>query len=148
MRVYIGLGSNLGNRENNLRLGIAKLSRLMTRVRVSTLRETLAIGPLQPAYLNGVLEGETDFPPACLLRALKTIEYDLGRRPAPRWTARLLDLDILLYEDRIIQTPDLCIPHPEMHHRRFVLDPLYELDGDLVHPTLHKTIKALLEELR
>ena len=148
MRVYIGLGSNLGNREGNLRMGIAKLSRLMTEIRVSTLRETLAIGPSQPAYLNGVLEGETDFRPACLLRVLKTIEYDLGRRPAPRWTARSLDLDILLFEHEIIRMHDLHIPHPEIPKRRFVLESLCELDGDLVHPSLHKTVSQLLEELR
>jgi 2-amino-4-hydroxy-6-hydroxymethyldihydropteridine diphosphokinase len=148
MRVYIGLGSNLGNREKNLRLGIAKLSRVMTGIRISSIGETDAIGPSQPAYLNGVLEGETDFRPACLLRALKIFEHDLGRRPAPRWTARPLDLDILLYGSSVMQTPDLCIPHPELSKRRFVLEPLNELDGDIVHPSLHKTISKLLEELR
>lgn len=107
MRVYIGFGSNLGNREDNLRLGIAKLARVISVIRISGIRETEAVGPAQPAYLNGVLEGETDFRPACLLRALKVIEYDLGRRPAPRWTARMLDLDILFYGDHIIQAPDL-----------------------------------------
>ncbi|MCC7522467.1 2-amino-4-hydroxy-6-hydroxymethyldihydropteridine diphosphokinase [Candidatus Uhrbacteria bacterium] len=148
MRVFIGLGTNLGNREANLRLGIAKLSRIMTGVRISSIRETEAVGPSQPAYLNGALEGDTDFSPSCLLHVLKTIEYDLGRRQAPRWTARPLDLDILFYGSKIIQTPDLCIPHPEMHHRRFVLEPLDELDGNLVHPLLRKTIKDLLGELK
>lgn len=149
-RVFIGIGSNEGDRLEHISnalqmLGVIQGLRL---VQLATLNETEPVGPPQGSYLNTVAEIETTLTPCQLLERLQAIERRLGRRPSPqRWAPRPIDLDILLYDDRIVQEPDLCVPHPRMHERRFVLEPLCQLAPDIVHPILQKTAAALLEQL-
>jgi 2-amino-4-hydroxy-6-hydroxymethyldihydropteridine diphosphokinase len=105
-------------------------------------------GPPQGPYLNTVVELETMLAPLELLRALQHIERWLGRKPSgQRWAPRPIDLDLLLYDDRIVQDPGLDIPHPRMHERRFVLAPLAQLAPELVHPALKQPVQALLANL-
>ena len=116
---------------------------------LSTIVETEPVGgPPQGCYLNCVVEIRTTTAPVELFHALKRIEHAMGR-PAQdeRWGPRVIDLDILLYDDATISTPELTIPHPEMHHRRFVLAPLAQIAPDAVHPSLHQTAGALLAAL-
>jgi 2-amino-4-hydroxy-6-hydroxymethyldihydropteridine diphosphokinase len=136
--VHIGLGANLGDRE---RIVQAALDRLDSEdgievVRMSSLRETDPIGYTdQPRFLNGVAELETELAPRELLERLLAVERDLGRvREGPRYGPRTIDLDLLLYGDAVVDEPGLRIPHPRMTERRFVLEPLAELEPDLVIP--------------
>lgn len=152
--VYIGLGSNLGDRELMLGEAVHALSRIdaVAVLARSSLYESAAIlhpssPEPQPRYLNAVVRIECGLPPQRLLAILKQIEHDLGRRPGPRWAARPIDLDILFWEDRIVADPNLQVPHLELHKRRFVLEPLSELVPDAVHPLLQATVRELLAEL-
>lgn len=136
---YVGLGSNLGDREAILRGALAALAALtgVTRVRASSLRESPPWGEAcrgQPVYLNGVAELRTSLPPADLLRALLGIEERFGRTRGERWAARTLDLDLLLYGGLVLRAPGLEVPHPRMAERRFVLEPLLELSPRLRMP--------------
>ena len=128
---FLGIGSNLGNRRENIRLAIDKINSLpSTKVlRLSKIRETKPVGgPLgQKMFLNAVIKIETQIPPVKLLQQLKRIEKDLGRKKTIRNGPRSMDLDILLYADRIIRNNNLIIPHPRMLERKFVLKPLLEL---------------------
>ena len=133
---FIGLGSNLGDREGNLRAAVARLAEL-GRVRVSSFRETDPVGVTdQPKFLNAAAELSTDLPARDLLDALLAIERDFGRDRAreERWGPRTLDLDLLLYADELIDEPGLTVPHPRLAERRFVLEPLHELAPGLVLP--------------
>jgi 2-amino-4-hydroxy-6-hydroxymethyldihydropteridine diphosphokinase len=150
--VYLGLGSNLGDRRAHLGAAIEAL-RANPRVRgiaVSAFIETAPVGgPAgQGPYLNGAAIIETDLLPRDLLTELKRIEHALGRREGPRWGARPIDLDILLYGDTILDTPDLAIPHPRMTERRFVLEPLAEIAPDARDPRTGRTVRELLAALR
>jgi 2-amino-4-hydroxy-6-hydroxymethyldihydropteridine diphosphokinase len=132
VRVYVGLGSNLGDREETLRAAVARLS-ATPRVEVlsiSSLRETDPVGPIadQPRFLNGVVALETALSPRELLDRLLEIEAELGRtREGPPGGPRTLDLDLLLYGDERVDEPGLRVPHPRLHERSFVLEPLEEL---------------------
>jgi 2-amino-4-hydroxy-6-hydroxymethyldihydropteridine diphosphokinase len=132
MRVYVGLGSNLGDRERTLRAAVARLS-ASPRVEVlgvSSLRETDPVGPIadQPRFLNGVVVLETSLSPCELLDRLLEIEAAFGRtRDGPPGGPRTLDLDLLLYGDERVDEPGLRVPHPRLHERSFVLEPLEEL---------------------
>jgi 2-amino-4-hydroxy-6-hydroxymethyldihydropteridine diphosphokinase len=133
---YIGLGSNLGDREGNLHAAIARLAEL-GEVRVSSFRETDPVGVTeQPKFLNAAAELSSEVPARDLLKALLTIERDLGRDRSreERWGPRTLDLDLLLYGDEVIDEPGLTVPHPRLQERRFVLEPLQELAPGLVLP--------------
>jgi len=147
---YIGLGSNLGDREGTLR---DALDRLDSRpdvevVEVSDLRETEPVGgPPQGNFVNGAAELRTTLEPEELVEALQEVETEFGRTREVRWGPRTLDMDLLLYEDRHIDTPDLKVPHPRLHERRFVLEPLWDLCPNRKHPVLKKTIRRLLAEL-
>ena len=116
---------------------------------VSCWRETAPVGgpPGQPPFLNGALLAETSLAPHDLLAALQQIENDLGRRRAERWGPRTIDLDLLLYDELVLDTPSLTLPHPRMAWRRFVLEPAAEVAGAMLHPTIGWTIARLLEHL-
>ena len=147
--VYIGVGSNLGEREENCLRAVALLSGEGITVRKSSsLSETEPWGVTdQPRFINAVVEAETERDPADLLKALKGIEKRMGRRDARRWGPRIIDLDILLYNDLIVNEQSLRIPHPRMHEREFVLRPLAEIAPYKVHPVFAKTVQELLREI-
>lgn len=150
-RAFVGLGSNLGEREALLRSALAAIAELPgTEVRaVSSFRETEPVGIVdQPRFLNGAAELETSLPPRELLAALLEIERRLGRDRSgvPRGGPRMVDLDLLLYGDARISAPGLEVPHPRLADRRFVLEPLAELDPDLEVPAKGR-VQALLAEL-
>ena len=149
-RVFIGIGSNEGDRLEHVSRAIQRLSHTpgIQVSRMATIYDTEPLGPPQPEYLNTVIELDTALSPQQLLDALKLLERQLGRVPsAKRWGPRVIDLDILLYDDRVLNEPALIIPHPRMHERRFVLEPLAQLAPTLVHPVLHKTVEELLVSL-
>ena len=143
-RVYLGLGSNLGDRYGRL---IAALDRLQAHVvvdAISSIYETAPWGYAdQPHFLNAVCSGETDLRPQNLLAAVKSIETELGREPTFRYGPRAIDIDILLYGETVINQADFSIPHARLHERDFVLAPLNEIAPEAVHPPLRKTIEAL-----
>ena len=144
--VYLSLGSNVGDREGNLHRAIAALPAAGVPVkRVSSIYETQPVDYLQQAwFLNCVVEGETQLPPLTLLHALREIEGAMGSKKEIPKGPRLIDLDILLYGNEIVDTPELQIPHPRMTQRRFVLVPLRELAPKLRHPSEQATVEELL----
>jgi len=145
------MGSNLGDREGTLRRAAAMLDRHDVRVRaVSRFIETAPVGPAgQGPYINAAAELETTLTPHGLLAVMMDIERTLGRDRdrGQRWGPRTCDLDLLLFGSAILDTPDLTLPHPRMHERRFVLEPLANIAPDVVHPVLKKTIRQLANRL-
>lgn len=148
-QVFIGVGSNEGDRLARISTAVQELDRTpgVRLVQVAPLLETEPVGgPPQGSYLNTVLELDTRLTPHELLAALQGIERRLGRTPSTvRWAPRPIDLDLLLYDDLVLEEPGLRVPHPRMHERRFVLQPLCQLAPDLVHPVLRQPVAALLE---
>jgi 2-amino-4-hydroxy-6-hydroxymethyldihydropteridine diphosphokinase len=144
--IFLSLGSNVGDREANLRAAFVALEDAGVRVRrVSSLYETEPVDFLeQPWFLNCVLEGETDAPAQTLLKALRRIEARMGSKKLVPKGPRLLDVDILLYGDETVDTPELQVPHPRMTERRFVLEPLAEIAPELRHPSWSGTVSDLL----
>ena len=145
---YIGLGSNLGDRMTMLRMAIQRLETLGRIAGVSRLYETAPVGyQEQPPFLNAVVALDTALAPADLMSGLLGIERDLGRARSFPNAPRTLDLDLLMVDDVILDTPELTLPHPLLHERAFVLVPLAEMAPELVHPGTGKTIQELLYTL-
>jgi 2-amino-4-hydroxy-6-hydroxymethyldihydropteridine diphosphokinase len=148
--VYIGIGSNLGDRVKNCSRSIDLLEKngIVVRQR-SSLYETMPWGVRdQPLFLNMVIEAETELKPQELLELLKNVEIEVGREKSARWGPRAIDLDILLYDDIILNDETLTIPHPYLHKRDFVLIPLCEIAPELRHPVLQSTMGKLLQMVR
>ena len=151
--VFIGFGSNLGNRVDFCDRAVTLLSLLPNSqlLAVSSLYETEPVAdagaPGEGWFLNGVVQIETDLTPQSLLVVCREIERSLGRDPEHRSGPRTLDLDILLYGSRVIQEQELAVPHPRLHLRRFVLEPMIEIEPTLVHPLLKQTVSQLLAQL-
>lgn len=147
MAIFIALGTNLGDKENNLKTALLLLDKKGVQVcRVSDFISTKPYGVTdQPDFLNAVAEIKTDKPPMELLQTLLQIEREMGRKRLRHWGERNIDLDLLLYDDQIIDLPDLKVPHPDMQNRDFVLRPLMQIAPDALHPVLQKTIHQLWE---
>jgi len=146
---YIALGSNVGDRAAHVDAALRGLA-ATPGVRLSacsSLYETSAVGPEQPDYLNAVLVAQVEVEPAALLGRLRELEFFSGRVRRERWGPRTLDLDLLLYGERVVDEPGLTVPHPELHRRRFVLEPLVEVAPWAVHPLLAHTMDELLRHL-
>lgn len=143
--VYIGIGSNIGDRKENCRKAIKLLKENGIAIKKqSAMYETEPWGVKdQPKFINMAIEVETDKKPEELLRILKEIEKEIGRAESVKWGPRVIDLDILFYDDMILKTQDLEIPHPLIHERAFVLKPLCEIAPDKKHPVTGKTIKEM-----
>ena len=149
VRVYIGLGANVGDRVRFLRSAVRKLEQLegFTVRKVSHFYETDPVGMKdQGRFLNAVVEGEAKLAPYLLFWSLEVIEKELGRVQRGKWGPREIDLDLLFYGELVFQSPELILPHPLLHERDFVLVPLVELNEELIHPKLKKSVKALLAE--
>jgi len=149
---YIGLGANLGDRAANLFNALAMMAATegIAIRRFSKLIETPAVGgPTDsPPYLNAAVAIETTLGSHALMKTLNDIEKELGRTRRVKWEPRTVDLDLLLYGDQVISSDSLIVPHPLMHERRFVLQPLAEIAPNLVHPMLQMSMSGLLENLR
>jgi 2-amino-4-hydroxy-6-hydroxymethyldihydropteridine diphosphokinase len=145
--VYLSLGSNMGDREANLRAAIAALAGIGVRVRqVSSIYETEPVDYLQQGwFLNCVVEGETELPALELLQGLRGIEAGMGSMKVIAKGPRLIDMDILLYGAETVDTAELQVPHPRMHLRRFVLVPLAEIAAELRHPSWGDSVAGLVE---
>ncbi len=149
-KVVIAIGTNLGNRKENIEKAIEKIrENKITVEKVSSIYETAPYGYTeQPAFLNCALLGETVLSPRELLETLLAIEKEMGRVRKIHWGPRIIDLDIIFYDDLVINEPDLKIPHPDMQNREFVLKPISEIAPCFVHPVFCETVKTLYEELK
>ncbi|MBC8384025.1 MAG: 2-amino-4-hydroxy-6-hydroxymethyldihydropteridine diphosphokinase [Candidatus Cloacimonetes bacterium] len=143
---YLGLGSNLGNRENNIRKAMSKIEMIdgITLRKISSIIETKPYGKTdQPDFLNCVVEIETQLASLELLKKIMKIELELGRIRKEKWEARTIDIDILFFGEEIVDLENLKIPHPDIQNRQFVLDSLNEICPDLIHPVIMKKIKDI-----
>jgi 2-amino-4-hydroxy-6-hydroxymethyldihydropteridine diphosphokinase len=146
--IYLSLGTNLGDRLANLQAALAALPPAVNVLHRSDIYETEPWGVTdQPAFLNMVIQGETHLSPTELLFYLKRLEKELGRLPSVRYGPRLIDLDILFYDDLVLHTPELIIPHLHLQERAFVLVPLADIASDLIHPVLQEPIHDLLTKV-
>lgn len=148
-QIYLSLGANLGNREANLQKAIALIGqRVGEVVNVSSFIETAAWGKTdQPDFLNLALQVATNHSPLVVLSIIQEIEHQLGRERKEKWGARLIDIDIIFWENQLISETQLTVPHPLMHERTFVLIPMAEIAPEMEHPVLKKKMKELLINL-
>ncbi len=148
---YVGLGSNMGNREKNIAAALNALesTRGINVTKASGLYETEPVGgpPGQDSFINAVVRVETTLTSRRLLEVCLNIEDSLGRKRSVRWGPRTIDLDLLSFDDEIRASAKLMLPHPQMHTRRFVMEPLAEIAPDFVHPTLEQTAAEILDAL-
>src|SRR3972149_8625517 len=146
---FIGIGSNLGNRIENCVKGVEEISTFSKIIVVSSFYETEPVDKEdQPDFINCMIKIETAHSPFELLTILNYCENKIGRKQVEKWGPRIIDLDIIFYDDLIIETNDLTIPHPRAHLRRFVLEPLSEIAPDFIHPVLKISVSKLLDELK
>lgn len=150
MAIYIALGSNLGEKEKNLKEALQRLEQKGVEIlRISDFIQTEPYGVTdQPAFLNAVAEIRTDRSPLELLHTLLQVEEDMGRKRLRHWGERNIDLDLLLYDEEIIDLPELKVPHPDMQNRDFVLGPLAQIAPEAMHPVLQKTAEELWNKLQ
>ncbi len=149
MTIYLGLGSNLGDRQGNLERAIQMLDASVNVSNCSPVYDTAPVGNLdQPRFLNIVCKGKTDLSPTDLLKFIKQIENQIGRKPGPINSPRPIDIDILFYNKLVLETPLLVIPHPRLIERAFVLAPLADIAPTFKHPVSGKTMGKLLRELK
>jgi 2-amino-4-hydroxy-6-hydroxymethyldihydropteridine diphosphokinase len=147
-RVAVALGSNLGDRERYLQEAATRMTASITNLHLSSFHDTEPVGVgAQPRFLNAAAVGDTELGPRDLLAALLNIERTLGRQRLFAGAPRTVDLDLILYNDAVIDEPSLVVPHPRFRDRRFVLAPLSEVAADWVDPVTGKTVQALLEAL-
>ena len=148
-RAIIAFGSNMGNRRENIQKALEKMEHIgLNLIKTSTIIETEPYGYLdQDSFLNGACIVDTVFSPKELLYQLLAIEQELGRKREIRWGPRIIDLDIIFYEDQIIREKDLIIPHPDAHNRTFVMEPISEIAPFFVHPIYKKTVREIYQEL-
>ncbi len=145
---YLGLGANLGNRYQSLLSALVRLAEILGGVEVSAVYETQPWGVAdQPNFLNCACRGQFSESPQALLAAVKRIEFDLGRRPTRHWGERVIDIDILIFGDRAISSPQLTIPHPLIAQRRFVCAPLSDLASDLSIAPDSRSASAVARDL-
>jgi len=146
---YIGIGSNLGTPEKNCTKAIEKISSAkdIKIISKASFYQTEPIGGVQQGwFVNSAIEIETDLSPENLLSVLLSLELAMGRTRKEKWGPRLIDLDLLLYGNLVLENKSLTLPHPEIQNRKFVLIPMSEISESLIHPTLKKSIKTLLQE--
>ncbi|MGC9080137.1 2-amino-4-hydroxy-6-hydroxymethyldihydropteridine diphosphokinase [Sulfurihydrogenibium sp.] len=148
-KVFLGLGSNVGDREKNLKEAINLLSEKINIIKLSKIYETKPVGvENQPDFLNMAVFGETILDPVNLFSFVKEVEKKVGRVERYRWGPREIDIDILFFNDLVLELEYLQIPHPRIHERDFVLKPLMDLDPDFVHPVLKKSVRELYNLLQ
>ncbi|RHW61366.1 2-amino-4-hydroxy-6-hydroxymethyldihydropteridine diphosphokinase [Clostridium botulinum] len=147
---YVAFGSNIGEKENYIKKALEKIEeRKMKIIKVSPIYETEPYGVLdQDSFLNGVVKIETNLTPEDLIGELLNIEEQLDRVRERRWGPRTIDLDIIFYDDLIINEKDLVIPHKDMENREFVLKPLCDIDENFIHPVLKKSVRELYDRLK
>lgn len=146
--IYLGLGTNMGNREQHLREALHHLPPQVTVAAISRLYETVAAYVIdQPAFLNLAVRGRTELSPMALLAYLKDLEGQLGRQKTFRYGPRQIDIDILFYDNLVMESPALQIPHPRLPERPFVLYPLLDLTPQLLHPQRQQTMQQLAAQL-
>ena len=148
---YLSIGSNVGNKKANCEkiLKLLVEDKSVSILKCSSFYLTAPVGgPPQEEYLNGVVKIQTSMPPARLLKLLKTFEKEMGRGPTKKNHPRIIDIDILIYDDMVIKTKDINVPHPRMHRRFFVLHGLNEIEPNLMHPTLDKTVVELYDKIK
>jgi 2-amino-4-hydroxy-6-hydroxymethyldihydropteridine diphosphokinase len=146
--IHIGLGSNKGDRLKNIDLALNHLKEKIAVKKISSFYLSEPVGLRGGWFVNCVLEGKTEQSPEKLVDTLLEIEKKMGRVIEKKKTSRVIDLDLLLYEDVVVDKADLVVPHPHLHKRRFVLTPLVEINPNLVHPVLGKSLKEILKELK
>jgi 2-amino-4-hydroxy-6-hydroxymethyldihydropteridine diphosphokinase len=146
--IYLSLGSNVGDRQKNLREAIERIGQISRVTTVSSIYETEPVELTdQPEFLNCAVGVEASVRPAEFMQEVLEIEKAMGRKRIQQKGPRIIDIDILLFGDAVVDAPDLKIPHPAMHKRRFVLEPLTEIAPEIRHPVLKKTIQELLADL-